>query len=248
MKYKVNKTLSVIIPFYNELDLIARAVDSVFEQRKHDVSIDVIVVNDGTLSEKYILDVIGRDNVRVEMNKYCKGPGGARNTGLDLAIGDVIAFLDADDYWSPDKVHAQLKKFSTDVNFVCTGYKFEGGNTVIVPPSSIEKALDIFLKQGVGTSTVMITSDLLGDTRFNDYRFSQDIDFWYRLATKEMFSYARVSEPLVTYYTKGSTKNKFVQLKHFINILNKNEMSMFNKSYILLKYIIRGLYNYYIRR
>mgnify|MGYP000477645284 CR=1 FL=1 len=247
MKNNTNIEISVIIPFYNEINLIDRAVESVFEQVGNDFIIELIIVNDGYLNEIDISNVIKRKNINVTKNIYGKGPGGARNTGLDLASGCFIAFLDADDYWSSGKLNKQLKVFSLGYNFVCTAYKFEGRNTLVKPPNNIKKAIDVFLKQGIGTSSVMISKEILGDTRFNDYRFSQDIDFWYRIASKKNFSFYSIDDPLVTYYTGGTTKNKIVQAKYFYHILNRNNVHFFNKIYILLRYFVRGVFNYYIR-
>jgi teichuronic acid biosynthesis glycosyltransferase TuaG len=243
----MKRKLSVIIPFYKEIDLISRAVLSIFSQSQNDWEFEVIVINDGPFKEADITKAIGADNVTVIANKQNKGPGGARNTGLDLASGDLIAFLDADDFWLDGKIASQLLAVSENANFICTGYRFESGNAVVNPPTSISKSIDIFLKQGVGTSTVLLTKKLLGSTRFNDYRFSQDIDFWYRLAEKTEFKYLSIQEPLVFYYTGGSTKNKVTQAKSLMNVLNKNRISLMLKVYIMTRYFIRGVYNHYLR-
>lgn len=243
----MKRKISVIIPFHKEINLISRAVLSIFSQGQDDFEFEVIVVNDGPFKEADIAKAISLNHVRIVANRLNKGPGGARNTGLDLASGDLIAFLDADDYWLEGKIASQLLAVSESANFICTGYRFESGSAVVNPPVSIFKSEDIFLKQGVGTSTVLLTKKLLGSTRFNDYRFSQDIDFWYRLAEKREFKYLSIQEPVVVYYTGGSTKNKITQAKSLMNVLNKNRISLLLKVYIMTRYFIRGVYNHYLR-
>jgi glycosyltransferase involved in cell wall biosynthesis len=89
---------SVVIPTYNRVHLLSRALDSLWRQSYTDF--EVIVVDDGstdgTLS--YLATLDGR--VRVLTQTNC-GPGAARNLGARNARGDYLAFLDSDDLWFP---------------------------------------------------------------------------------------------------------------------------------------------------
>ena len=103
--------VSVIIAAYNSARYIRQAVDSVFEQTyaRH----EVIVVDDGStddtrqLLEPYLnrIQYVYQDN---------QGPGAARNHGLRLARGEVVVFLDADDYLLPSKLTDQLACLAAD--------------------------------------------------------------------------------------------------------------------------------------
>ena len=108
--------LSVIIPFYNELDLINRAVNSVVANSNFLIQIEIILINDGTIKEIEIRsrfsDEINKI-VKIVPNNYTKGPGGARNTGLEILNGEIIAFLDADDFWLSGKLDAQICEIKT---------------------------------------------------------------------------------------------------------------------------------------
>lgn len=173
--------LSVIVPFHNEIELIRRAVDSVLANITSYVPIEIIICNDGNFSEDQIRFSLGAEAckyTKIVTNAYAKGPGGARNTGLDVSVGSYIAFLDADDIWLPGKVKAQMMEAHAGATFVATAYQFEKNHLVVQPPASINNAMEIFLRRGIGTSTVMISRNLLSDLRFKDIRFSQDIDFW----------------------------------------------------------------------
>ena len=250
MEYSKN-LVSIVIPFYNEIHLIKRAVESVLKQNYQDLNVEVIIVNDGSICnsniENELLSLSSKNNIIIKNNFKERGPGGARNCGIEISNGSYIAFLDSDDFWFPDKLSDQFKLVSMGHNFICTGYKFELSNINIFPPIDISDPLDVFLKQGIGTSTVLISRDLLGDTRFNNYRFSQDIDFWYRLASKEQFNYGQSNTILVSYNTNGTTKNKIVQAKHFLNVLDKNSLPLFFKCKIFIIYFLRGIYNHYLR-
>lgn len=243
--------LSVVIPFYKELPLIARAVESVLADANFVDELEIFICNDGPITEQEIraqLSATANAVTAVMPNRHAKGPGGARNTGLDAATGDCIAFLDADDFWLPGKVAAQLAAIQAGASFVPTGYRFDTGHTVVQPPASIEQALDVFLRRGIGTSTVMITRALLADLRFKDIRFAQDIDYWYALARSPRFRYAAVDACLVEYSTGGSTKNKWVQLQYLHKVLRINDVPWLHHVRVLSSYVLAGIYNHYIKR
>ena len=91
--------LSIVIPTYNRAPLIGFALDSVLDQVEADAQI--IVVDDGSTDET--LAALARFGDRIQLIRQPnKGPGAARNTGVAAAEGDLIAFLDSDDLWTPD--------------------------------------------------------------------------------------------------------------------------------------------------
>lgn len=242
--------LSVVIPFYRELSLISRAVESVLANADPQGTMEVFICNDGSITEQDIraqLSAAANQITTVMANQHGKGPGGARNTGLNAATGEYIAFLDADDFWLPGKVQAQLAAIEKGATFVATAYRFDTGQAVVLPPTKIARAVDIFLQRGIGTSTVMITRELLGDLRFKDLRFAQDIDYWYTLASSAHFHYAALDTCWVEYSTGGSTKNKWTQLYYLYNVLEINKITLINRIRTLSSYIVSGIYNHYIK-
>ncbi len=108
--------LSVIIPAYNRAHLIGSALDSVLAQ---DTELQVIVVDDG--SSDGTVGVVQRYGSRVQL--LCqknKGPGAARNAGLQVAIGRYAAFLDSDDMWFPwtAQIYSQVIEKHGQVAFI----------------------------------------------------------------------------------------------------------------------------------
>lgn len=248
----MNYNLDVVIPFYNEIHLISRAVNSIVINCSSLPSLTyrILIGNDGDIPNSKIYDAIelqDRKFVTIIKNKFAKGPGGARNTCLDVCESEFIAFLDADDYWLPRKLIPQLELVRSGSTFVTTSYSFDSNNVVVAPPSSIKTPVDIFRRRGIGTSTVLITRKLLGNIRFKDLRFSQDIDFWYALAQTASFRYAAVTEPLVVYSTNGSTKNKIQQLRSLIHVLRINNINQYDKFRVLLSYSFSGIVNHYLK-
>jgi len=245
--------ITVIIPFYREISLIDRVISSVLTSYddKRGVQFEIIICNDGNYTEEAILCSIkscAHKSIKVVKNMGHKGPGGARNCGLNHANGAYIAFLDADDYWLPGKISKQLDVMDTGCSFVATTYQFEDSEKVIMPPKSINSSIDVFKKLGIGTSTVLVRRSLCNKYRFRDVRFSQDIDYWFRLAQDADFRYGYVSDSCVVYSLSGSTRNKFVQLMSFWKILKLNKITIINQLVVLIKYSFRGFYNHYLYR
>ena len=101
--------VSVVIPAYNCAAYGGQAVDSVLHQTYTDW--EIIVVDDGSQDDtRLILEQYG-DRIRY-IYQQNQGVSIARNRGIELARGEFIAFLDADDYFFPDKIAAQIAVFA----------------------------------------------------------------------------------------------------------------------------------------
>ena len=98
-------SISVIIPTYNRIDVLPRALDSVFSQS--DPLTDVIVVDDG--SDDGTADMVSAKYPEVKLIKQQNtGVSAARNRGIAESKGGWIAFLDSDDEWKPQKLERQI--------------------------------------------------------------------------------------------------------------------------------------------
>lgn len=100
--------ISVIIPAFNRGEGLARAVGSVFRQT-HPVS-ELIVVDDGS-DLPIALDALPRGHIEISVVRHTAnlGAAAARQTGIEHASGDLIAFLDTDDLWQETKLEKQLE-------------------------------------------------------------------------------------------------------------------------------------------
>lgn len=97
--------VSVVIPSYNNANFIEAAIASV---RAQDYPLlDIIVVDDGSTDDTRRLVASMNAGVRY-LHQRNQGPPAARNLGLRQARGEVVALLDADDLWPPDKLALQL--------------------------------------------------------------------------------------------------------------------------------------------
>ncbi len=106
-------TISVIIPTYNCEQYIAQAIESVLAQK--DCEYEIIVIDDGSTDRTG--DILEPYNQEIRYIKQKnQGVAAARNRGIAEAKGELIAFLDADDYFLPGKLAAQSAIFAKRPN------------------------------------------------------------------------------------------------------------------------------------
>jgi glycosyltransferase involved in cell wall biosynthesis len=199
--------VTVIITTYNRPAFLRRAVETVAVQ-EHD-PIELVVVDD--CSETPAADVL--DGVRPSVASFeivrhdeNRGVNAARNTGIEAASGEYIAFLDDDDRWEPEKLSRQLERFDRaddTVGFVYTGRKVVDGDSVHKvwlpeePDEDVTKAL--LRRNVVGTqSSVMVRADIAKETPF-DEAMPRWADLEWYVAVSRKCEFAAVREPLVVY-------------------------------------------------
>lgn len=102
--------ISVIMPVYNVANYVGNCLDSITSQTLYDI--EIICVNDGSSDNSLeILNTYAQKDKRIiVINKKNEGSGIARNTGLKIATGEYIHFIDSDDWLDNDKVLAEIYK------------------------------------------------------------------------------------------------------------------------------------------
>ncbi|MGE5359363.1 MAG: glycosyltransferase [Bacteroidales bacterium] len=195
--------VSVIIPAYNAAHTIGTALASVFAQ-SYD-NFEVIVVDDGSTDET--CEAASRwGNAVTWIRQDNAGPARARNAGIARARAPLIAFLDADDVWLPDKLARQVEYFTLfpetglvhTAAFVTAGNRVPAGPGVdfdypIAPPRRLLR--EVFETDvEINTLTVMASRtalDLAGG--FDERRevHVEDWDLWLRIAAQFPIGYLR---------------------------------------------------------
>lgn len=119
--------VSVIIPTYNCDRYIAQAIDSVLGQTYRDY--EIIVIDDGsTDNTPQVLQPYSNRIRYIRQQNY--GVSVARNRGIESAKGELVAFLDSDDFFLPDKLAAQVAVFDTqpELGIVHSGWRRVDGS------------------------------------------------------------------------------------------------------------------------
>ncbi|MES2906959.1 MAG: glycosyltransferase [Pseudomonadota bacterium] len=117
--------VSVIIPVFQRRDLASAAIRSVLAQSFQDF--EILVVDDGS-SPAFVADSHDA-RIRVLMHEKNLGAAAARNTGIQAAQGEWIAFLDSDDTWQPEKLEKQMafsRNQQSDMTAFTCGFTMRG--------------------------------------------------------------------------------------------------------------------------
>jgi glycosyltransferase involved in cell wall biosynthesis len=189
-------TVSIVIPAYNVAPYIGETLDSVFAQTFADY--EVIVINDGSPDTEELERAIQPYQERIRyLSQKNSGASAARNAGLHAARGKLIAFLDADDLWSPNYLAEQLKFMREyDCDLACAdamifGVSADAGRTYFDAVMKTAPAMGdvtflelVNAERSLITSGVVVRRDLILEVGLFDeaLRNAQDFDLWLRLA------------------------------------------------------------------
>lgn len=205
MNYKV----SVIIPIYNGSKYLQRSVQSALNLEEVG---EIIIVDDGSSDDSAgMARQLASQNDKIKFfqhaDKKNHGPAASRNIGIRNAAFDFIAFLDADDYYSPNRFKAEKEIFINqpyaDGVYGCIQNVFENdisrelfyktetdeihGMTESVPPEKLFKALILFGYGRICLPAVTVKKDAVVSVGlFNEnLRWSEDTELWLKLAIKK---------------------------------------------------------------
>jgi glycosyltransferase involved in cell wall biosynthesis len=183
--------VSVIIPSYNRAQKASRAVSSVLDQSFKDL--EIIVIDDGSTDDTIDMLEQFRDRITLIKHPENRGVSAARNSGINASRSPLIAFLDSDDYWMPEKLETQVRYLRENTDAViCQTEEIWIRNGVRVNPwkKHIKPSGDIFEQSLklclVSPSAVMIRRSLLDEVGLFDEAFPvcEDYDLWLRISWK----------------------------------------------------------------
>ncbi len=195
-------TVSVIIPTYNRAGLVQEAVASVLAQTRQDF--EVLVVDDGSTDGTDAALAPYEPRIRRLRRESRGGVSAARNTGINAAQGEWLAFLDSDDLWRPEKLARQMAYLAeqpklllcqTEETWVRRGMRVNQplshrkvGGRIFFP--SLERCM-------VSPSAVILHRRLLEQHGGfdEDLPAAEDYDLWLRLSWR--FEVGLVPEPLI---------------------------------------------------
>ncbi|WP_341328163.1 glycosyltransferase [Methylotuvimicrobium sp. KM2] len=195
--------ISVVIPAYNSAAFIADAVWSILNQSQ---PVDeIVIVDDGSTDDTQTV-VESQSGPIIFINQPNQGPSTARNTGIDAAKNDWIAFLDADDQWTPQKIERQLNVLQNSPELVLIAgdmAEIDNSNRIITESVLNKHNLlskfqalenrpipnglaELVTKNFIPTGTVLVKKSALIEAGcFNpSIRFGEDLECWSKIAAK----------------------------------------------------------------
>jgi len=194
--------VSAIIPVYNGAKFISEALKSICMQGYD--PIEIIVVDDGSIDDTAcIVRSFGDIRYVYQPNKGCAA---ARNTGIRSSKGELIAFLDADDYWSGNKLNIQVDCLlkNPHIGYVL-GMQRNFLECGIKRPSWVRE--ELILENHIGFLPTLVIHRRIFDTVgfFNeDFRISSDVEWFCRAADAAI---SRMVVPEVVLYRRIHNSN-----------------------------------------
>ncbi|MBU3090135.1 glycosyltransferase family 2 protein [Clostridium gasigenes] len=185
----IKPLVSVIIPFYNGVDWLIEAVNSVLNQTY--TNYEILIINDGSKEnmDSFLLEY---EEKIIYIKKENGGPASARNLGIRKARGEYLAFLDSDDLWTSDKLEYQISEMiEKNSSWSQTSYELFGNRTdgkkvnAILEPKLFNKML--FISNGIATPTIMIKKSSFNEEKLffmENRRYGEDTELWVRLSKK----------------------------------------------------------------
>lgn len=193
--------ISAVIPAYNSAAFITDAIKSILKQ-SYPVY-EIIVIDDGSSDDTYALVQALSANIRYHKQEN-RGPAAARNQGITMAQGEWIAFLDADDQWTHDKIKLQLATLARypELHLIAGDMTEIDEDNQVLTPSVLDKhrlltgylkdqgqpiacaLAKLLAKNFIPTGTVLVRRDtLLAVGMFNEtIRYGEDLELWAKIA------------------------------------------------------------------
>ena len=273
--YKKKPFVSVIIPTYNAERFVKEAINSVLNQTYQ--NFEIIVIDDSsTDNTKNILEELHKKENRILYYSipHSGRPSIPRNYGIKKSTGDLIAFLDADDFWTKQKLQIQVDVFEDhpDLIFIYSMSITYGQVNLFSPnyellplPFRAAKNWTDLIQIGntIPLSSILIRSNILKETGGFDEDPElqvEDYDLWIRLSDKGEFKfiprilvYYRVHE--LQFSADWETKKRRLEymgkkrdltLPKYKYYRNKNFLIMFLRNIIHFKfYLLYKLVGYF---
>lgn len=250
-----NPTISVVIPAYNRSGLLPRTIESVANQTL--LPHEVIIIDDQSpdntqeVCQKLARKYQERLNIIYFRHKENKGEGGARNTGIKMASGKYIAFLDSDDEWLPEKLERQIyfiNESGADGVF-CETFLVENEdykNSIhtqidhekIIPEHLLTRGCGY----GTGTNLIISRSAIADDFFDESMRLFIDLDWLYRISQR---SNIQIMHEALTYYHKAPMRpGDYIDKR--VKIFMKKYEPLLRKWPLRKRLQVRSCMNWYV--
>ncbi|HFJ9471302.1 glycosyltransferase family 2 protein [Bacillus paranthracis] len=249
------EVISIIMPNYNSIKFIRKTIESVIDQSYYNW--ELIVIDDGSSDGSIqVIKEFQRIDKRIKLEVLGKNSGAAiaRNTGISMASGRYIAFLDSDDLWVPRKLEKQLNFMKeNNVAFSFTGYEIitesgEKTGKIIHVPKKIDYQ-GLLKNTIIGCLTVMIDTQQVGKIQMPNLRTRQDTATWLSILKRGFEAYG-IDEVLSKYRkVENSISSKKIKMARMNWKLYREVegLSVFKSAWCFINYAYNGFAKHLIK-
>lgn len=244
--------VSVIIPVYNNAFYIERAIESVLVQN---VPFELIIIDDcSTDSINDVIDKYKSDSrIYFIRNKINCGVARSRNLGVTMAKGDFIAYLDADDWWMPDKLEKQLKIMESKKYVICYTERelvYADGKSTGIVLRVMEKIDYRVLRchNYISCSSVMLPTYIAKAVPMCHDELHEDYINWLNILKNYGIAYG-IKEPLIKYRLSenGKSRNHFKSAKMTYGVFRYIGMNKIQSLIFMMSHLVGALVKYKIK-
>ena len=207
--------VSIVMPAFNSVRFIEASINSVLKQDFQEWELLVVDGGSSDATREIVKRYSATDSrVRLVPNPNDKGPAHARSTGIRLARGELVAFLDGDDLWLPNKLSDQVDFMClTKTDFAYTQYRvMNSQGTLASCPMTVYRTYGFWSAlalRGISTATVMAKRSLFSEDILNTYGLSHGEDYlWWLMLLRQGVHARGLMKPLALYRDVESSLSK----------------------------------------
>ena len=207
--------VSVIMPYFKKKEYVEKSILSVINQSYKNLEL-IIIYDDESMDDfEYISKICNKfKNIKIIKNIKNLGAGESRNIGIKFATGDLVAFIDADDYWYEKKLEKQinfLQKNNYKFTFCNYVKKSQNSEKEIACKKKYLSYSNLLKSCDIGLSTVLIETNLIKENLFPNLKTKEDYIVWLQITKKKVQAYC-LNEVLVIWNnSKNSLSSNTIQ-------------------------------------
>lgn len=206
--------LSIIIPMYNASAYITKLLNSIYSQPSYDINFEVIIIDDCSIDNsvelvKQYISAHKISNIQIIRESVNSGTAAARNSGLLIASGQWVQFVDSDDYLSNNYFQTIQPYLDTEIDCYIYGFnmEYDGYNELYQPTIDIDQRMIGYRNSVVNK----IYQRAILDQFEIDYEF-EDVIWLVKLIGKDNYN-CRVIPDLKYNVNRQNTNSKMANLK-----------------------------------
>ncbi len=246
--------VSVVMPAYRCAGTIRQAIDSALDQQ---VPVEILVIDDGSGDdlEQVVMEAY-RDvpEVIYQKNPHNMGAAQSRNRGVKMAKGEYVAFLDADDCWTPGKLKKQLERMEDSGAVLCATARElmtpEGESTgKVIPVKERITYRELLKHNSINCSSVLIRTEVAREFPMHHEDSHEDYIMWLEVLQKYDLAVG-INEPMLKYRLSntGKSGSKLHSAKMTFLVYRYMGFGWLRSLWCFCSYALHGIQKYYLRQ